>query len=64
MTPKYRNALLYYTMEFADTPEMAQVMANTFEEKFKLLDKYSQLSMSLIIENDGFETAFDLIDKI
>lgn len=64
MPPKYRNDLLYYTLELNESPETAEAMAKAFEEKFNLLGKYEQLSMSLIIENDGFDAAFDLIDKL
>lgn len=64
MTPKYRNALNVYTMEVNESPEAAEAMAQAFEDKFNSLSKYEQLSMSLIIENDGFEEAFDQIDKI
>jgi hypothetical protein len=64
MTPKYINDLRYYTMELNESPEMAESMAQSFIDKFNSLNKYEQLSMSLIIENDGFDEAFDMIDKI
>ncbi len=64
MTPKYRNALNAYTMEVNESPEAAEAMAQAFEDKFNSLGKYEQLSMSLIIENDGFDEAFDMIDKL
>lgn len=64
MTPKYISDLHYYTMELNESPEMAESMAQSFIDKFYSLNKYSQLSMSLIIENDGFDEAFDMIDKI
>lgn len=64
MTPKYLNDLHYYTMELNESPEAAEAMAKIFEDKFNALGKYEQLSLSLIIEHDGFDEAFHMIDKL
>ena len=63
MTALMHNNLRFYTLRMTETPEMAEKMALDFEEKFAKLDKYDQLELAFKIEMDGWETAFDLIDK-
>jgi hypothetical protein len=46
-----------------ESPEMAEKMALEFEDKFNALGKYDQMDMSLKIELDGWESAFEVIDN-
>lgn len=62
MTPKFKNDLNFYTLEFAETPEMAQAMADRFIEKFNSLDKYDQLAVSPYLNCENFSKAFEILN--
>lgn len=61
---KLQNSLEYYTLQVNESPEMAEKMALAFEEKFGKLGKYDQMDMAMIIERDGWETAFEKIETL
>jgi hypothetical protein len=42
---------------------MAEQVALEFEEKFNALGKYDQMELAFKIEMDGWEAAFEYIDK-
>lgn len=58
------NNLRFYTLRMTESPEMAEKMALEFEDKFANLNKYDQVSISFIIDVDGWEEAFERIDNI
>lgn len=64
MTPKFYNNLLYYCLSIRDTAEGAETLAQEFLKKFSNLDKYTQMDLSLIIDSEGFEKAFEDIDSL
>lgn len=64
MTPQFKNDLNFYTLEVNESEETAQAMAEAFLEKFNALGKYDQMDLSLVIQTDGFEQAFEIIDKL
>lgn len=64
MSPKFKNELNFYTLEVNESAEAAEAMAEAFLEKFNSLGKYDQMDLSLVIQTDGFEQAFEIIDKL
>lgn len=62
MTPKFYNNLLYYCLSIRDTTESAESLAQEFLLKFSNLCKWSQVNLSVIIDNEGFEKAFEIIN--
>ena len=64
MTPKFYNNLLYYCLSIRDTSEGAETLAQEFLIDFNNLNKYDQLAISLVIDNDGFEKAFEEMEKV
>ena len=63
MTALMHNNLRFYTLRMTESSEMAEKMALEFEDKFNALDKYDQSDLSFKIEMDGWEKAFEMIDK-
>lgn len=64
MTAQFKNDLNFYTLEVMDTEELAQAMAQRFIDKFNSLGKYDQMDLSLVIQTDGFERAFEVIENL
>ena len=64
MTPKFYNNLFYYCLQLRDTSEGAETLAQEFLKKFSNLDKWSQVNLSLIIDTEGFEKAFEEIENL
>ena len=64
MNALYHNNLRFYTLRINESPELAERMAQDFEDKFYSLSKWDQVNMSLIIEMDGWEKAFEEIEKL
>ena len=59
MNEKYAQSLRLYTLSISDSVEQAEKLATNYEAFFDSLNKYEQLDQSLIIENDGWEIAYD-----
>jgi hypothetical protein len=59
MNEKYAQSLRLYTLSISDSVEEAEKLATNYEAFFGSLNKYEQLDQSLIIENDGWEIAYD-----
>lgn len=64
MTPKFYNNLLYYCLSIRDSSESAETLAKEFFTKFNNLSKWNQVNLSLIIDSDGFEKAFEEIENL
>ena len=64
MTPKFYNNLLYYCSTIRDTAEIAEKLAQEFLIKFNNLSNWDQVNMSLVINNEGFEKAFQELEKV
>jgi len=64
MSPKFYNNLLYYCSTIRDTSESAETLAQEFLIKFSNLSKWNQVNISLIIDNEGFEKAFEEIENL
>lgn len=64
MTQTFNNALRFYTMSVNESEETANIMAENFRDKFKSLSKWDQVNISLIIQTDGFEKAFEEIASL
>jgi len=62
--PQFINDLKFYTLEVNESEEMAEVMAENFLNKFNALSKYDQLSLSLVVQVEGFERAFEVIETL
>lgn len=63
MTAMMHNDLRFYTLRTNESEELAERVAQEFEDKFMSLDKYDQLEMSQIIQLDGWEVAFEKIEN-
>jgi hypothetical protein len=64
MTPKFYNNLLYYCLSIRDTAESAETLAQEFLIKFNNLSNWDQVYMSLVIDTEGFEKAFEEIENL
>lgn len=64
MSPKFYNNLLFYCSSVRDTLESAESLAKQFFNKFNNLSKWNQVNISLIIDTDGFEKAFEEIENL
>lgn len=62
LTTKLKNSLYLYTQSTNESISLSEKVASIFEEKFSNLDKYDQMDLSLVIELDGWEEAFNRID--
>lgn len=62
MTAKMHNDLRFYTLKITETEQEAERVVKLFSKKFNDLGKYDQMDMSLTIELDGWEMAFDKLN--
>ena len=58
------NNLRFYTLRMTESTEMAEKMAQEFEDKFDNLGKYDKMELSFKIEMDGWEEAFKKLELI
>ena len=63
MTALMHNGLRFYTLSVTESADMAEKMAQEFENKFDSLGKYDQMELAFKIEMDGWESAFEVIDS-
>ena len=64
MSPMMHNNLRFYTLRMNESTEMAEQMALDFEDKLDKLDKYDQMEVARVIDMDGWESAFELVDSL
>ena len=57
------NDLRFFTLRVNESSEMAEQMAQDFENKFDSLDKYDKMIMAQAIDMDGWEKAFEMIES-
>jgi hypothetical protein len=63
MTAKMHNDLRFYTLRTNESEELAEKVAQEFEDKFDSLEKYDMMEMAQIIQLDGWEVAFEKIEN-
>lgn len=64
MTPQYLNQLKIHMLYVNESPELSDQKTQEYVDKFDKLDKYDQLSISLLIESSNVESAIELIDRL
>ena len=63
LTPKLSNSLRYYTLSINESEDLSETQAQEFEEKFSNLNKWAQVNLSILMENNEWEDAFELIER-
>jgi hypothetical protein len=64
MSPKLINNLNLFTLTVNESAELAEQKAKEFVDKFKTLGKYDQLAISVLMDTNNWEKAFEEINKL
>lgn len=59
MRSQFHNDLRFYTLSINESADLAESTAQEFEDKFNSLGKYEQMDISLVVQLDGWEAAFE-----